>query len=104
MLALTWTGAPLKYQILYISFFELPPLSTVAKQAFAVITVGQRSGVVVRHKDVISANFGNGGVVIARRRSCMGLKQQHRKRDMKEKSLAESECALCTLERHKDML
>jgi hypothetical protein len=34
----------------------------------------------------------------------MGLKQQHRKRDMKEKSLAESERALCTLERLKDTL
>jgi hypothetical protein len=69
-----------------------------------VITLGQRSGVAVRHEDVISANFGNGRVVIARRRSCMGLKQQHRKRDMKEKSLAESERALCTLERLKDTL
>ena len=58
----------------------------------------------MRHEDVISANFGNDGVVIARRRSCMGLKQQHRKRDMKEKSSAESARALCTLERHKDTL
>ena len=69
-----------------------------------MITLGQRSGVAVHHEDVISANFGNGGVVITRRRSCMGLKQQHRKRDMKEKSLAESEYPLCTLERHKDTL
>ena len=68
-----------------------------------MITLGQWSGVAVRDEDAISTNFGNGGVVITRRRSCMGLKQQHRKRDMKEKSLAESE-SLCTLERHKDTL
>jgi hypothetical protein len=68
-----------------------------------VITLGQRRGVAVRHEDVISVISAT-AVSIARRRSCMGLKQQHRKRDMKEKSLAESERALCTLERHNDTL
>ena len=101
---LTWTGGPLKNQIVYISFFGLPPFSAVAKQSVCSDHACQQSGVAVRHEGCDLRYFGDGSVVIARRRSGMGLKQQHRKRGMKEKSLAESERALCTLERHTDTL